>query len=46
MLLKVYVVIMNNEPPAHTVTGNFSNLKHKINNKWPMNGKLQQKDYC
>ena len=34
---------MNNEPPAHTVIGNFSNLKHKINNKWPMNGKLQQK---
>ena len=43
MLLKVYVVVMNNEPLAHTVIGNFSNLKHKINNKWPMNGKLQQK---
>jgi len=26
---------MNNEPPAHTVIRNFSDLKHKINNKWP-----------
>jgi len=26
---------MNNEPPVHIVIGNFSDLKHKINNKWP-----------
>ena len=25
---------MNNEPPARIVIGNFSDLKHKINNKW------------
>jgi len=26
---------MNNEPPARIVIGNFSDLKHKINKKWP-----------
>ena len=26
---------MNNEMPAHIVIGNFSDLKYKINNKWP-----------
>jgi len=25
---------MNNEPPACIVIENFSDLKHKINNKW------------
>ena len=28
---------MNNEPPARIVIRNFSDLKHKINNKWPNN---------
>ena len=26
---------MNNELPVHIITENFSDLKHKINNKWP-----------
>jgi len=35
LIIKIIVVIMNNELPTHIVRGNFSDLKHKINNKWP-----------
>ena len=34
MLLKGLVVIMDNEPPAHIIIENFSDLKHKINNNF------------
>ena len=38
-----------NEPPAHIVIVNFSDLKHKINNKWPnvhINTHTQRQTYA